>query len=90
MKFKYASRELSLLSFNDRVLSQAINKKIPLLERFKFACIVSSNLDEFYEIRYAELLTLQKSNKKILSRDNFEINKLLEIDFICCDILNLF
>tara|TARA_X000001036_G_scaffold122198_1_gene115719 strand:- start:2252 stop:4291 length:2040 start_codon:yes stop_codon:yes gene_type:complete len=77
MKFKYASRELSLLSFNDRVLSQAINKKIPLLERFKFACIVSSNLDEFYEIRYAELLTLQKSNKKILSRDNFEINKLL-------------
>ena len=52
---QFLNRELGLLAFNRRVLAQAADETVPLLERLRFITIVSSNLDEFFEIRVAGL-----------------------------------
>lgn len=55
-KIKLLDRDLSILSFNQRVLSLAEREDYPLLERLRFLCIVAANLDEFFEVRMAQQL----------------------------------
>ena len=50
------NRERAILEFNRRVLAQARRDDVPLLERLRYVCIVSSNLDEFFEVRFADYL----------------------------------
>ncbi len=66
----YINRELSLLEFNRRVLAQAKDDDLPLLERLRFLCIASSVLDEFFEIRVAGLKQQQAYGSQQRGPDN--------------------
>jgi polyphosphate kinase len=60
-RLKLLSRDKAILEFNRRVLAQAQRVDLPLLERLRYICIVSSNLDEFFEVRYADMLEASRT-----------------------------
>ena len=76
---KFLDRDLSWLSFNYRVLMEAMDKEVPLIERLRFLAIYSSNLDEFFRVRVADIRNLARIDKK-------KINK--KIDFKPSDLLD--
>ncbi|MFZ3088972.1 MAG: polyphosphate kinase 1 [Methylotenera sp.] len=61
---KLLNRDVSILAFNERVLSLAQNAEYPLLERLRFLCIVSSNLDEFFEVRAAQHVDAMRDDEQ--------------------------
>ncbi|MDP9043429.1 MAG: polyphosphate kinase 1 [Pseudomonadota bacterium] len=64
------NRERAILEFNRRVLAQAVRPDVPLLERLRYVCIVSSNLDEFFEVRFADYLeAARRSGSGVSIRD---------------------
>ncbi len=75
---KYFDRELSWLSFNFRVLQEAINVEVPLLERLRFLAIYSSNLDEFYRVRVASYIHVLRMQKAQELEPDLKIKKLLK------------
>jgi polyphosphate kinase len=73
----YFNRELSFLEFNRRVLAQAFDESVPLLERLRFLCISSSNLDEFFEIRVAGLKQLLELGSGPFAADGMSLEQQL-------------
>ena len=78
IKPRFFNRELSWLAFNERVLDQAFSEKYPLLERTRFLSFVSSNLDQFYEIRVAGLMQKVDAGITRPSLDGSQPKELME------------
>src|SRR6201998_3774309 len=80
MKPKYIPRDISWLSFNERVFQEATDKTVPLIERIKFLGIFSSNLDEFFRVRVAtlkRLLEVKKNAKEVMGENPRKLLKLI-------------
>jgi polyphosphate kinase len=73
---KLLSRERSILAFNRRVLAQARRLDVPLLERLRYICIVSSNIDEFFEVRFPDYIEVVRQPDAIGA--NSELHALVE------------
>ena len=74
----YINRELSLLEFNRRVLEQALDETTPLLERLRFLCISSTNLDEFFEVRVSGVKEQVMYNAASCEADNIAPSDVLK------------
>lgn len=72
------NRELSWLAFNERVLQEAQDTSVPLMQRLRFLGIFSNNQDEFIKVRVAKLIQLNKSKHKV-SSDGFSTEELLDL-----------
>jgi polyphosphate kinase len=75
----YINRDASLLEFNKRVLAQARNEGVPLLERLNYLCISCSNLDEFYEVRVASVIQMAAIDPKVTGSDGLNPTEQLEL-----------
>ena len=73
----YIHRDISWLAFNYRVLQEAKDENVPLLERIKFLAIYSSNLGEFFRVRVSNHKNLIKAGKKTLKKVEFEPKQVL-------------
>lgn len=74
----YINRDVSLLEFNKRVLAQAKNESVPLLERLNYLCISCSNLDEFYEVRVASIIQMAVIDPNVVGPDGLTPSEQLE------------
>lgn len=77
-KSEFINREISWLSFNDRVLSEADNANVPLIERMRFLGIFSNNLDEFFRVRVATLRRAMGVSKKPIDPMDFDPEETLQ------------
>ena len=73
------NRELGTLAFNRRVLAQALDERIPPLERLRYLCIVASNLDEFFETRVAQLQDVLEHDPAAATPDGLPVAEALQL-----------
>ena len=87
MKNKYLNREISWLDFNSRVLQEASDINVPIIERLRFLGIFSNNLDEFFQVRYATVKRIAESG--VNKNDDKNQNAIYLLDQITNKVIEL-